>query len=77
MVYNLSGLARLRKGGNQVKRIVATIAAAAALLVPMTASAAQPAESCRVCVAKCGHGYRVYWYDLDGNYDVLFNGCIY
>jgi hypothetical protein len=58
-----------------VKKLVATVAAAAALLVPVTTAAAD--ESCRVCVAKCGYGYRVYWYDLDGNYQLLFNGCIY
>lgn len=58
-----------------MKKLVATLAAAAALLVPATAAVA--AESCRVCVAKCGHGYRVYWYDLDGNYEELLNWCIY
>lgn len=60
-----------------MKRVVAATVATAVLVVPATATAAQADESCRVCVAKCGYGYRVYWYDLDGNYQLLFNGCIY
>lgn len=75
MVYNLSGLGELRKGGNRVKKIVAAVALGTALLAPATM--AQAAVPCRVCVEKCGYGYRVYWYDLDGRYRLLFNGCIY
>lgn len=58
-----------------MKKLVATVAIAAGLLVPSTVALAE--ESCRVCVEKCGHSYSVYWYDLDGNYQLLWNGCIH
>lgn len=70
----MSDFGWLHERGNLVKRVVVALAAAAALLVP--ASAAGAAESCRVCVRKCGHGYVVYWYDLQGRYDEILNACI-
>ncbi|HEX2195780.1 MAG TPA: hypothetical protein VHJ76_02540 [Actinomycetota bacterium] len=62
-----------------MKKLVAACALATALLFP--AAGVQAAEpdpaSCRVCVSRCGYGYLVYWYDLDGRQEVLLNACIY
>lgn len=73
-MYNLSRLGELRKGGNPVKKLVAGVALAAALVVPAVPAGA---ADCRVCTKKCGTGYLVYWYDLDNNYHVLLNACVY
>ena len=57
-----------------MKKLVAAACLATALVVPATSASA--AESCRVCVRKCGHGYVVYWYNLQGQYEEILNACI-
>jgi hypothetical protein len=57
-----------------MKKLVASAALVAALVVPGTA--AQAEESCRVCVKPCGSGYVVYWYNLQGHYEEILNACI-
>lgn len=71
-MYNLSGLMRLREGGTDVKRLVATVAVAAALLVPTAANAGDAGAIVRV--TGCPPGYTGYvvqaWNEKRGWYDV-------
>ncbi len=62
-----------------MKKLLASVALAAALLLPATS--AQAADLARAGVSKCtGGGYRgvyVWYYDLDNQYHELLNLCIY
>jgi opacity protein-like surface antigen len=58
-----------------MKKVVAALALAAALVAP--ASVAHASDAARAGVTKCPGGFYVWYYDLSNNYHVVFSTCIY
>ena len=58
-----------------MRRLVAGVALAAALLVPTTGAAAD--ESSRVGMTRCPGGFYLWYYDLQNKQQIIFSTCIY